>query len=408
MKDRPRWVGLRPRRYRLLALLSVSLQSAFFGVVIASGVVQAADPCTGQPQSMTAGTPGAQVYPGAILCSNDSLHPELGWVENQALSLQFQSDCNLVLLTGRWRPLWSSQTGGGNCTNANSCLVMQGDGNLVIYHPNGCGNQPVRWASGTGGQPLDNYCLRVGYDGNVVIYRPGNPCGSNLSYLTAPNAKVPTWTQSGNTRPIEGADSWRTWPSLVEGRTTCVPCRSTTVNFRAYEIYLRRQPGWNPAITNAVSAWSQPPIVYSFSANPNETWNYIYASFPGDTDSTYATCGSYLNSTTTGVTLFFDQGGHLNSSWTQAISIYYAYVCLNQNLLPSGGAAVQNTAAHELGHTIGLAHNPADTSSIMYPSQTSVQGPNSNDIGSTPGCPNRDATYGGYDAGVTCIYGWGD
>lgn len=363
----------------------------------------ASDPCTGQPQAMYAGSTGAQRYPGVVLCSDDSTIP--GVVGSQAYTLQFQSDCNLVLLTGRSKPLWSSTTGGGNCNNANSCLVMQGDGNLVIYYPNGCGNQ-VRWASGTGGHALDQYCARLGYDGNLVIYVPGNPCGSNPSYLTGPNS--PSWTQSGHTRPIEGADSWRTWP-VVEGRTTCqYPCKSTNIYFRAWNGYSSRQPLWDAAITPAVSAWNVGPITYSFNAGPNMTWTYIYASFPGDTTYPYDTCGSYLNSTVPGVTVDFNQSGAATSDW-QALNIYYTQVCLNQNLLSPGGTDVTNAAAHELGHTVGLAHNPSDTTSIMYPSQTQVQAPNNNDIGGpAPGCPNRDATYGGYGGGVMCIYGWGD
>jgi hypothetical protein len=46
---------------------------------------------------------------------------------NHAYSFQFQDDCNLVLLTGRWQPLWSSNTGGRSCTSTNSCLALQGD-----------------------------------------------------------------------------------------------------------------------------------------------------------------------------------------------------------------------------------------------------------------------------------------
>ena len=131
---------------------------------------------------------------------------------------------------------------------------MQGDGNLVIYYPNGCGNQPNLWNSGTGGHSLANYCVAVGPDGNVVIYTPSNPCGAGASYLTGPHS--PSWTQSSNTRPIEGADSWRTSP-VIEGRNTCLyVCKSQSVYFRAIDRYSGRQPGWNPAVPNAVSAWN--------------------------------------------------------------------------------------------------------------------------------------------------------
>lgn len=243
-------------------------------------------------------------------------------------------------------------------------------------------------------------------DGNLVIYvpSPGNPCGYGGNYLNGP--RLPTWTQSSHTRPIQGADSWRTQP-VVEGRASCpYPCRSTTLYFRAIDRYSSRQPSWNPAVQNAVSAWNQAPISYSFTPQPNDTQTFIYASYPGDTTSGY--CGNYLTPSPgydapKGVTIDYDALGNPSSTW-QAMVIYFTDVCMNQNnIAPS---EVQWVAAHELGHTIGLAHNFRDSTSVM--SYYVNPGPNSNDIGSpAPGCPPR-GSYGGLGGGVMCIYGWGD
>jgi hypothetical protein len=57
--------------------------------------------------------------------------------------------------------LWASNTNG---TSPNF-VVMQGDGNLVIYDANGT---PV-WASNTSGHP--GAYLIVQSDGNVVVYQ---------------------------------------------------------------------------------------------------------------------------------------------------------------------------------------------------------------------------------------------
>ena len=73
--------------------------------------------------------------------------------------LVMQTDGNLVLY-GPSGALWSSQTNGTNATFA----AMQVDGNLVVYTATG---QPL-WASGTSGHPASE--LDVQSDGNVVIY----------------------------------------------------------------------------------------------------------------------------------------------------------------------------------------------------------------------------------------------
>jgi hypothetical protein len=73
-----------------------------------------------------------------------------------------QSDGNVVLYQGS-RALWSTATHG----RSTGRLVMQGDGNLVLYAPNG----QALWSSGTHRYPGAR--LAVQDDGNVVIYAPG-------------------------------------------------------------------------------------------------------------------------------------------------------------------------------------------------------------------------------------------
>jgi hypothetical protein len=85
-----------------------------------------------------------------------------------------QGDGNLVLYRGN-TPLWASNT-----RAANSTLEMQGDGNLVVYAP---GHIAV-WASGT----FSQYSALIGQnDGNFVVYAPGN----NPVWSTKTNAVTP-------------------------------------------------------------------------------------------------------------------------------------------------------------------------------------------------------------------------
>jgi hypothetical protein len=80
--------------------------------------------------------------------------------------LVMQSDGNLVLYrTANWHPLWATGTNGQDV----NFVAMQGDGNLVIYT---FGGRAI-WASNTSGRA--GAFLVVQNDGNVVIYYPNTP-----------------------------------------------------------------------------------------------------------------------------------------------------------------------------------------------------------------------------------------
>lgn len=107
------------------------------------------------------------------------------YLENGIYLLLMQSDGNLVLyenFSTTRKPVWASNTDGKGGTYA----VIQHDGNLVIYRPNGSGVAPV-WATNTGGKPyqyasvnLDNkgaitllYGLGPTYDKTTIYAGPG-------------------------------------------------------------------------------------------------------------------------------------------------------------------------------------------------------------------------------------------
>ena len=84
---------------------------------------------------------------------------------NKLVHLLMQGDGNLVLyLTASGRPLWSSNTYGQPANHT----IMQGDGNLVAYSAAGA---PF-WATGTDGHPGAWVVLQG--DGNLVVYDARN------------------------------------------------------------------------------------------------------------------------------------------------------------------------------------------------------------------------------------------
>jgi len=94
-------------------------------------------------------------------------HQQSAWSCDGRFEFKFQSDSNLVLYKyagGTATPIWAS----GTWNMGGDKLIMQEDGNLVIYKANG---SPI-WASGTNGSAGSR--LDVQDDGNVVIYNASN------------------------------------------------------------------------------------------------------------------------------------------------------------------------------------------------------------------------------------------
>jgi len=87
---------------------------------------------------------------------------ETVWSPNAAYRLIMQTDGNLVVY-GPGGALWSSRTSG-----TDNRVVMQGDGNLVIYTP---ANSPL-WYTGTS---WAGSTLSVQSDGNTVMYTGTTP-----------------------------------------------------------------------------------------------------------------------------------------------------------------------------------------------------------------------------------------
>jgi hypothetical protein len=95
------------------------------------------------------------------------------------LTLVMQGDGNLVLYLGP-AVLWASGT------NAPGAYVaMQGDGNLVVYAPS-CAPNGVCWSSETAGYPGAH--LAVQGDGNLVIYGPSCSGGNGDCWASGSSA----------------------------------------------------------------------------------------------------------------------------------------------------------------------------------------------------------------------------
>ncbi|KAL6466291.1 hypothetical protein MHYP_G00264240 [Metynnis hypsauchen] len=92
-----------------------------------------------------------ELHKGDFLLSNDRNYKAI-----------FQDDGNFVVYG--WKPVWASDTYGKPVTR----LVMQGDGNLVLYTNEG---QPL-WASNTWQNSVSNdNSLFINNDGHLAVQR---------------------------------------------------------------------------------------------------------------------------------------------------------------------------------------------------------------------------------------------
>lgn len=115
----------------------------------------------------------------SLFASNTYLAPgrSIRACDGAPFRLVHQTDGNVVLYdTNSGQPLWHTHTNG----RATGSLVMQGDGNLVLYSPGG----RALWASGTNGTP--GAFAFVHGDGNFSIHRP------NLQPIWSTNTRTAT------------------------------------------------------------------------------------------------------------------------------------------------------------------------------------------------------------------------
>jgi hypothetical protein len=101
------------------------------------------------------GTSVSTLYAGQTLSAGQEL-----WSPNGAYEVVMQGDGNLVLYQNG-SALWATYTSGDNH------LAMQTDGNLVVYNSSGV----AQWNSGTSGS---NFYAVIQVDSNFVIYSPTN------------------------------------------------------------------------------------------------------------------------------------------------------------------------------------------------------------------------------------------
>jgi hypothetical protein len=141
-----------------------------------------------------------------------------------ANDLSMQTDGNLVIYTGTGVALWSSRTAG---TGSGNSLNMQVDGNLVVYNS---AAQPL-WASGAGNadqlcsphtmgldwyihSPDSQYKLLMQDDGNLVIYGPN---GATWATGTVGSSAVSLNMQSDGNLVLYTSAAKPVWASNTAG-----------------------------------------------------------------------------------------------------------------------------------------------------------------------------------------------
>lgn len=118
------------------------------------------------------------------------------WSPNHRYHLVVQGDGNIVLYNGLQsiiqNAIWSTKTTGSGSANV---LCMQGDGNLVVYTRSGV----AKWSSKTvRGSALGPYTLRLQDDGNLVIYSSTNAIWATNTAASSPPPPSPPPVRNGH------------------------------------------------------------------------------------------------------------------------------------------------------------------------------------------------------------------
>jgi hypothetical protein len=146
------------------------------------------------------------------------------------VNLVMQADGNLVIYRSMFGiPIWATNT----WNQAGNHVVMQADGNLVVYTPSGA----AHWSSGTAGHPGARVVMQD--DGNLVVYSPSNQA------LWASNS-VPDWSSPtiaySDARGYGYVETSESWKQLCQG----LPCFAALAwpgySTKVFETTLKGQP----------------------------------------------------------------------------------------------------------------------------------------------------------------------
>jgi hypothetical protein len=113
---------------------------------------------------------GQRLVPGQYIRSDNMLH-----------TLIMQGDGNVVLYDRNCKPLWATNTNGVKARD----FRMESNGSLVLYSTDG----RARWNSGTGTN--HGAFLNIQDDGNLVIYRNGSQSATADNALWAAGSNDP-------------------------------------------------------------------------------------------------------------------------------------------------------------------------------------------------------------------------
>jgi surface antigen len=225
---------------------------------------------------------------GSVLNANEVLrggYSEFLRSTDGEFRLVMQSDGNLVLYAGGNRALWWTGTSG-----ANNRLIMQPDGNLVVYSAT---NQP-RWSTGTAGA---GNRLAIQSDGNLVVYNSANRAlwstgtsssvlragetlaGASSQFLRSPNGQFRLVMQADGNLVLYGPGNSVRWSTRTSGTTRPRLTVQPDGNLVVYD------GGNTPRWTTATRGFTDPTLTLQDDGNAVLTapgWGPVWSIYTGN------------------------------------------------------------------------------------------------------------------------------
>jgi hypothetical protein len=304
---------------------------------------------------VTASPPTFAASGGSALAVNEALSGSSSqYLKSPNLEYQLimQGDGNLVLYGPGQTPLWYTRTNGGSDRR----LVMQGDGNLVIYD----GANRALWNTQTGGNA--GAVLNLQDDGNLVLYAPGGRpiwytgtsatglvngaslSGATSQYIQSPNRQYRLVMQGdGNLVVYRGSEAqWATWTNGGSDRRLVMQSDGNLVIYDATNRALwNTQTGGN---AGAVLNLQDDGNVVLYSPGGRAIWSRVTGAIgspgaslvlPFPAGQTWRVCQGYNN---TG-------GTHASGSQRYALDIVKTSACWG----PANGSTGQQVSSPVTG-----------------------------------------------------------
>jgi hypothetical protein len=219
---------------------------------------------------------------------------------------------------------------------------------------------------------------------------------TGLVLALSPLGNVNAGHTIGWTSSHVGGDCWRSGTPLFCRNTWSGANTKTMV--RVIVQTGSQRPGWTDEIYESTYGWHNllGNRIFALNADDlfNDTWVYYKYTQDGATVK-----GLYIDPLLNINAVTFNCKSGYCTYQNNPFNVVWSEIYLNASQMDTlGYTRRRNVDAHEMGHALGMSHHN-NQNVLMYPFDTTIQGPTSTEVGPLPVCGTSIGAQG-----VRCIY----